>query len=253
MPIQSTQCTPYLSVSLYRKTGGVAAEVPALLSSIREIARASAEQKGLDKPRFPNVGDPELEVSGTTLAWAHYAMKRPPSWLDGPGLIDVHNHLIVVAKREDIYALLFSENGLRSTIARKIATATAGELSKIARLRPVEITKAFVEDKVRTLWLSGTHTRTSTKPDSKVLSGLELESSLDPLGDQSYYFSSVRSTMALSDQATSRVVGASPAGGRIWMGPTRTWDEFTNSLNLVLDRASNLMNDATRSDQPLPV
>lgn len=253
MPILSEQCKPYLSVSLYRSTGGVAAEVPALLSSIREIARASAEQKGLDKPRFPNVGDPELEVSGTNLAWAHYAMKRPPSWLDGPGLIDVHNHLIVVAKRGDIYALLFSENSLRSTIARKIATATAGELAKIARLLPVDITKAFVEDKVRTLWLSGTHTRTSTKPDSKVLSGLELESSLDPLGDQSYYFSSVRSTMTLADQAIDRVVGASPAGGRIWMGPTRTWDEFANSLNLVLDRASNLMNDATRSDQPLPV
>lgn len=253
MPIQSQQCTPYLSVSLYKSKGNVAADVSALLSSIREIARTSADQKGLDKPRFPNVGDPDLNVSGTSLAWAHYAVKRSPSWLDGPGLVDIHNHLIVVAKRRDMYALLFSDNGLRSTVARKVTAATAGELTKIARLQPADITRAFVEDKVRTLWLSGTHTRTSTKPDSKILSGLELETSLDPLGDQSYYFSSVRSTMSLSAQATSRVVGASPGGGRIWMGPTRSWDEFTNSLNLVLDRASNLMNDVTRSDKPLPI
>lgn len=253
MPISSQQCTPYLSVSLYQPSGDVSADVSGLLSSIRDIARKAAEQKGLEKPRFPNVTDPELEIDGTAFGWAHYAIKRPPGWLDGAGLTDVHNHIVVVAERSGVYALLFSDVGLRNIVARKVATATNGQLALIKRFTPAEINKAFVESQVRTLWLNGTHTRSTTKPDSKVLSGIELETALDPLGDQSYYFSSVRSTLSLSDQITDKVVGASPSGGRIWLGPTRSWDEFTNTLTLMLDRASNLMIDANQSDKPLPI
>ncbi|TPN82731.1 hypothetical protein FJ987_16485 [Mesorhizobium sp. CU2] len=86
-----------------------------------------------------------------------------------------------------------------------------------------------------------------------MLSGTELESSLDPLGDQSYFFSSVRSTVKLSDDLGNTVVGASPSAGRIWIGPTRSWDEFTTSVNLVLRRAANYMHDASRSETPIPV
>ncbi|NKM88162.1 hypothetical protein GFL54_28540 [Rhizobium laguerreae] len=80
-----------------------------------------------------------------------------------------------------------------------------------------------------------------------------METSLDPLGDQTYYFSSVRSTMSLSDQLTSAVVGASPTGSRIWIGPTRSWEDFIITLGLILDRAANCMNDAARPDRPLPI
>ncbi|MCB1468839.1 MAG: hypothetical protein KDK08_17250, partial [Rhizobiaceae bacterium] len=80
-----------------------------------------------------------------------------------------------------------------------------------------------------------------------------METSLDPLGDQTYYFSSVRSTMSLSDDLTGAVVGASPSGGRIWIGPTRSWNEFTRSIGIILDRAATCMNDAARPDKPLPI
>jgi len=149
--------------------------------------------------------------------------------------------------------LLFSDNGLRGTVAKKILRATNGPFARIRRLSSSEINKAFVESQVRTLWLSGTHRRTAIKPDSKILSGLELETSLDPLGDQTYYFSSVRSTMSLSEQLPSAVVGASPTGSRIWIGPTRSWEEFIVNVGLILDRAANCMNDATRADRPLPI
>ena len=253
MPISSQQCTPYLSVSLYQRKGNVSADMSGLLSSIRDVAKNAADQKGLEKPRFPNVTDPELEIDGTDFGWAHYALKRPPGWLDGAELTDVHNHIVVVAKRGDIYALLFSDNGLRNLVGRKVAAAINGQFARIKRLSSTEINKAFVESQIRTLWLNGTHTRSATKPDSKVLSGIELETALDPLGDQSYYFSSVRTTLSLSDQATSKVVGASPSGGRIWLGPTRSWDEFAHTMTLVLDRASDLMSDVNRSDKPLPI
>lgn len=253
MPVSSDQCTPYLSVSLYRASGEAPPDTSQLLSAICNLAKEGAKRKGLENPRFPNVDDPSVNVDGTAIAWAHYALKRPPSWLAGKNLVDTHNHLIVVAKRENLYALLFTENGLRNSFFRKVLSASDGPLSGLKMLSPTDINKAFVESQVRTLWLSGTHSRTTTKADSKVLSGMELETSLDPLGDQSYYFSSVRSTMSLSDQSANKVVGASPGGSRIWIGPTRSWDEFTHSLNLVLDRANNFMSDVTRSNNPLPV
>lgn len=158
-----------------------------------------------------------------------------------------------MAKKGSLYSLLFSDNGLRSAVAKKIQRAADGPLTMITRLTPTEINRAFVEGNVRTLWLSGTHRRTTIKPDSKILSGLELETSLDPLGDQTYYFSSVRSTMALSEQMTGSVVGASPSGSRIWIGPTKSWIDFTATINLILDRAGNYIDDEARSSRPLPI
>ncbi|MEZ2127642.1 MULTISPECIES: hypothetical protein [unclassified Sinorhizobium] len=253
MALSSSQCTPYLSVSLYRATGAAEPAAADLLAAIQNISREAADKKGLERPSYHTPDDPDLEREGTTIAWTHYVEKRPPSWYNGEGLMDVLHHVTVVAKRGQLYALLFSDNGLRSAVAKKIANAAAGTLSTIKRLSSTQINKAFVESQVRTLWLSGTHRRTTTKPDSKILSGLELETSLDPLGDQTYYFSSVRSTMSLSDQLKSSVVGASPSGSRIWIGPTRSWDEFTHTVNLVLARAHDCMDAAGRPDKPLPI
>lgn len=252
MALSSDQCTPYLSVSLYRATGGAIASSE-LLTAIRDLARDNAEKKGTERPRFPAVQDPSIESDGTTVAWAHYVEKRSPSWYVGEGIADTLNQLIIVANRGDLYALLFTDNGLRSTVAKKILRAINEPFSRIRRLSSSEINKAFVESQVRTLWLSGTHRRTAIKPDSKILTGLELETSLDPLGDQTYYFSSVRSTISLSEQHTSAVVGASPAGSRIWIGPTRSWEEFIVNVGLVLDRAADYMGDAARPDRPLPI
>ena len=90
-----------------------------------------------------------------------------------------------------------------------------------------QINDAFVGDRVRTLWLSGAHRRIATKADSKILTGIELEAALNPLEDQGYYFSSVRSTLngaALAAAAGSSVViGANPRNARVWLGPSKDW------------------------------
>jgi hypothetical protein len=253
MAISSDQCTPYLSVTLYHATNEQAIGPTDLITAIRDLAKENADKKNKEKPRFPAVLNPSIEVEGTTIALAHYVEKRVPSWFVGEGITDTLNQLIIVARRGSLYALLFSDNGLRSTVSKKVLRAAEGPFARIARLSSSQISKAFVESEVRTLWLTGTHRRTTIKPDSKILSGLELETSLDPLGDQSYYFSSVRSTMSLSDQLTSAVVGASPSGSRIWIGPTRSWDEFVRSIGIILERAATCMNDPERPDKPLPI
>jgi hypothetical protein len=253
MAIASADCAPYLSLSLYKLNGDTEVQPSQLLASIRKIVKLAAEKKGLENPKFPAVTDAEITADDTNIAWAHYVEKRPPSWFLSDGLSDVRNQLIVVARRERLLALLFSDNALRNSVTRHIAGATTGAEAKVVRLAPSEINKAFVESRVRTLWLSGAHRRTAIKPDSKILSGLELETALDPLGDQSYYFSSVRSTMSLSETLGSSVVGASPVSGRVWVGPTRSWDEFATQLNLILDRAAKRIGDGSISDKPLPI
>lgn len=73
--------------------------------------------------------------------------------------------------------------------------------------------------------LTGAHLRTTIKPDAKVLSGLELESALDPLEDQSFFYSSVRSTSSnanLVSNGKHAVTGVRPHRGRVWIGPTRS-------------------------------
>ena len=252
MAISSEGCTPYLSLSLFKELSGKDTPPKELLAAIQDIAKKAAEKKSLEKLKFSTPTDPEKDIDGTSIAWTYYVEKRAPSWFSEGGLRDVRNHLIVVAKRGDLFAILFSDNGLRNAVVKKIDSAANGAASSIRRLSASDINKAFVEAQVRTLWLSGSHRRTTIKPDSKVLTGLELESSLDPLGDQSYFYSSVRSTMALSELQTGTVVGASPTSGRVWIGPSKSWDEFTTNLSLILDRASQKMGEERRTDKPIP-
>jgi len=253
MAINSSDCSPYLSVSIFKSITEDPPSPRQLIDAIRKVVKENADKKNLETPRFFSVEDPELTVGETAFALRHYSEKRPPSWFSGEGILDSYNHLLVVAKRGSLYSLLFTDNGLKNSLAKKVARASEGVFSKIKRLSSSEINKSFVEDQVRTLWLSGAHRRTTIKPDSKILSGLELETSLDPLGDQTFYFSSVRSTMSLSEQGGQSVVGASPTGSKIWLGPTRTWDEFSSSVDLILARAETFMNDADRTDKPIPI
>jgi hypothetical protein len=253
MAVSFDQCAPYLSVSLCRAKTGKSPTPNDLIDGIRDVSKEIADRKDLDRPRFIAAENPLVKKDGTVFAWVHYVEKRPPSWFAGEGVTDILNHLVVVAQRGSLYAFLFSDSGLRTAVGRKFGSTTKGALSDVERLSPAQINKAFVETQVRTLWLSGTHRRTVIKADSKVLAGLELETSLDPLGDQSYYFSSVRSTMPLAEGDKPTVVGASPGGGRLWIGPTKSWDDFTGLVDAIFARAAKHMDAEGRSDRPLPI
>ena len=158
---------------------------------------------------------------GMEITWLHYQEKRRPPWYVANDLKDVRQHLIVIFRKGRLIALCFSDSAARNLIVRKIAKESAGAYGRLKRLAPMEIEAAFVENRVRTLWLSGAHRRSLIKPDAKVLSGLELESALDPLDDQTYYFSSIRSTSSnqqLAEDGRQAVIGASPRQARIWIG-----------------------------------
>ncbi|WP_429359838.1 hypothetical protein [Paraburkholderia sp. GAS32] len=88
------------------------------------------------------------------------------------------------------------------------------------------------------MWLNGIHPQTDAKPTAKTLMGSALEYSLDPLGDQSFYYSAVRSHVDLSRPGTGSaavLVGASPDAGHIWINRPDNWSNFVVDLEAVLD------------------
>jgi hypothetical protein len=93
--------------------------------------------------------------------------------------------------------------------------------------------------------------------DSKILTGIELEAALNPLEDQGYYFSSVRSTLegaALANVAGgSVVVGANPRNARVWLGPSTNWRTFIKRVEALIDAAAKAIRSPSPRSAPLPV
>ena len=189
-------------------------------------------------PRFDiNVEDEEgVEVSGL-----RHVDKKSPAWYLAKEILDQYNHLMIISKRGRFIGITFTSPIARTAIARRMRSTPPVALAHLSPLTSPEMKLAFVESKVRTLWLNGAHRRTEIKPDSKIITGVELESALDPLEDQSYYFSSIRSTSknkALSSNGTrNAVVGVSPTKSQVWIGPTATWQEFLGRMGEIFQHA----------------
>ena len=91
---------------------------------------------------------------------------------------------------------------------------------------------AFLENgQARTLWLSGVHRRSATKADAKILAGQDLDYSLDPFDDQSFYRSAARSRNA----ALEVTVGVSPKASRVWLGKANSIEGFAASAALLIN------------------
>ncbi len=182
---------------------------------------------------------------GLVVSFAHFVESREASWTLEPGAVDQINHLVVICRRKSLVAVYSSDPKLKAAIQRLFR----GSVGAFGRCDPISrgrMNEAFVKGATRTLWLSGTHRRVSAKPDSKVLAGLDLRDSLDPLDDQSYYFSAARSI----PPELAVPVGATPGKSAVWSGPSRDWPEFRDGVLSILD---HLASTTTEDDRPLPV
>jgi hypothetical protein len=145
---------------------------------------------------------------------------------------------------------------LRNTIVADIRKRQIKLFESLKLLTGKQINDGFVRVRVRTLWLSGAHRRSSTKADSKILTGLELEAALDPLEDQSYYFSSVRSThngLTFDAARVGVIVGANPRNARVWIGPSKDWKTFIQRVDGLIDAAAAAIKTPSTATSPLPV
>lgn len=259
MAISHDDCRPYLSATLYRITNNVNGLLHDLRKDIIAELRANVfpKNKASSATRtFSTLEDPAETPDGMQLTWLTYGERRPPAWYAQDDLKNTLHHLVVISALEDVLAICCTDSAARQTVVRSTSKADRASFKHIKKLGAKEVEAAFVEDKVRTLWLSGAHGRSLVKPDAKVLSGTELENALDPLDDQSYFFSSVRTTSSnneLAHDGQDAIVGASPKHARIWLGPSRDWDQFADRMAKILCQAKRSLEKGTENYTPIPV
>lgn len=225
---QTAKLRPFLAPVLL--TGMADITGPALLEVVaNEIADRINAARGSDRTLLKRFDSAEggLKVHGI----AYYRESRPP-WAPESTLTDRVHELIAVAVKGRHVAVCASEAPLRDWIATRL---------KSARTVPIDtIERAFVGSGATAMWLRGVHTPTSSKPTAKSLIGPALEDALDPLGDQTFFYSAVRTTVPIKQKNAKgdSAVGAAPASARIWLNRPGDWESFCYDLEKVMDRAA---------------
>lgn len=204
----------------------------ALIDEVKALVSSLATQSSRPGGQVRSLVDVSAVSTQNNLhvATLIYLQKGPPSWVAAGQLEDVSHHLIVIAVLDKVVALIASDSAIRDTIASRLKSATLLGASKVS--------DAFVGPEAKTLWLSGVHASTSVKADSKALTGTALEKALDPIGDQSYALSAIRSqpsVAGLGNGTRPVVIGAAPSASRIWLGRPSDWSTFLIQVNAVLE------------------
>lgn len=222
---------PFLAPVLLEAVGR-AREAALLKKVVAEIV-AQARRSSNRRRRILLTSDVEVD-DGLILQAVVYRETGPPSWLPTEGLEDVHHHLIVAAVRGRHVAICASDGVMRERIVKNL---------RIVRRMPREAIAAFVGPEAKAIWLNGIHTPTSSKPDTKAMTGTTLEYALDPIGDQTFYYSAARTVPGIpgleTDNGRPTLVGAAPAGGRVWVSRPESWQTFKAQLAAVIDHATS--------------
>lgn len=171
---------------------------------------------------------------------------RPAWWSGAPD--EWSRHLVLVASKGGFGAVCTSDAALRERFG-----------SSFTPLKRAEMSRAFIGARASTVWFNGIHAPSLVKPDAKMLSGQALEFAIDPLGDQTYYVSALRSRPVIAGLSVSASppaaassspsrprrrpadhpsVGVAPDRSRIWLGAARDWAQFEERLDAVLAHLS---------------
>jgi hypothetical protein len=254
LAISHDDCTPFVSTTLLsiEKPPVTVARLRAEILNYLRNATGGSVTRTIHEVKAPTFSTGSLDVG-----WIHYSETRSPAWYAGGDLVETHHHSIFIVKKGELLTLAFSDPALRNTIVAVIRKRRVKLFKNLKLLTGKQINDGFVRAaRVRTLWLSGAHRRTSTKADSKILTGLELEAALDPLEDQSYYFSSVRSThdsLTFDAFRAGVIVGANPRNARVWIGPSKDWKTFISRIEGLIDAAAAAIKTPSTVTSPLPV
>lgn len=187
-------------------------------------------------------------TAGMAVGGLHYLEEKVAPWTTDVTVTDQHNHLALVCRRDRAVAILMTDAQWRSAILGRFEQPAGGGLAVLQALPQGKLNAAFVTGPTRTLWMTGTHRRTTIKPDSKTLTGSDLRDALDSLGDGSFYFNAARINSVVP--GVTAVIGVSPAQSRVWVGPSRNWDEFEDATSRILEHVARPRRAVTA---PLPI
>ena len=228
---------PFIAPTLLESDGKLAGEslLRRVMKAATEHVRHSSETVRRRIVHTTDLDRGDGEEGGELLVQVLvYREHSKPSWILGD-LQDENHQLLVVAVLGDVAALCATDGAMRDRIIKETKGVRRIERSAIA---------AFITGETRAIWLSGVHTPTASKPDSKALTGIALEDALDPIGDQTYYWSAARSqpdlpALAKPQSAKKPLVGGAPGQGRLWIRRSESWADFRRVIRAVIDHARN--------------
>lgn len=233
MPIPSipfNAIAPFLSILVGEKKEAVEP-----LSVHNAVQLILLQKEELDQESFSLVEEMSIGNAGYVYKTS-YVIEKPPSWAPEAGVFDKENHCYITFNVGNFFAFYFSEKGRKDEI--RDFFAIAGELNAIHPVSISHLYHNFVnEDEVKMLWLSDISGKSSFKVGSKVLGGDSVADTLDPILDQYYMMSAVRTKLTSNDETPS--IGINPFKSSIWRGPCKTWHDFENRIVELLDVLEN--------------
>jgi hypothetical protein len=178
---------------------------------------------------FKGVKSGQNSSNGVDFAFGVLQEFHRPSWLSSlasTSIRDILHHLVVVVKTDGLFAIFSSDSRLANKIARNLGNSKRQALQHCRTVAASQLNGALLTGASKTLWLSGIHAQTSSRPDRKILAGIDLRDALDPMSDQSFHFTAARGTTEIEGAST---VGVSPSRSRVWVGPTGNWTDFLST------------------------
>ncbi len=176
--------------------------------------------------------DADIDRNLLTLAII-YREAGTPSWLSRGGYNDVSHEFVLISVRGGHATLCTTDATMRDRLVKRL---------KSVRRMPRDAIAAFVGEEAKALWLNGVHTPTAAKADTKALTGVDLGSAIDPIGDQSYYYSAVRSLPdvpgVVSNSGRPILIGAAPSGARVWTRRAESLDDYKRLIIAILNHAT---------------
>lgn len=234
MPLQISELTPYLSVVILKIH-----DQTFDLDSLRTYLTSSN-----------TVFQTEAHANGI-IYYSHYAETKKANWTIKTTIEDTINHILIVYKFHNYLAIYHSDNGQKNTIYKLIFRSPLDhEFRKLKLIRKEVLNTAFLNGvKIKNLWLNNIDKSSEIKADSKMLSGSNLGSALDPIGDQTYSFS------AIKVEHPDFSIGVNSSYSKIWIKKFSNGVEYFDMLKSLLDLVRNfdLMATQDLSFNPVPI
>jgi hypothetical protein len=215
--------------------------IPLLSQFLRERAsrsRGTAERaivaRGIDLGAPSDDGDSEGLLAPDAIDGFVYRHRRPPGWLKGiDGLLWNETHeLVVLIRRRTFIAVAGAD--LRSALERWVR---GRERPPFRLIKEWVLESALLSGESKGLWLQGTHHRTPLKPDTKNITGVDLQQALDEFEDSSYALRSGRASLPDSPLRTALVgsVGTTPSNSVAWGGQAHSFEQFVQAACELID------------------
>jgi len=171
-----------------------------------------------------------------------FSHQRPPHWAPNSQVLETSYAYFSVGIANGYFVFHCSDNDVKE-ILLDLLDADISHVSKISR---EVLNYAFIEGSaVKTIWLHGIHSRTAIKADSKALTGSDLRLALDPSGDQSYSYNSLRGNVELLRR--DRTFGVNLTESYLWLYRMNTWPEFLSACDALTEILRKAKGKATNT------